>query len=174
MPAANISIRPNFTMSTLYALTVNSGTGGGNYAATTVVPISANSVSGQGFQKWTGATNYLDTPLSSTANVTMPASTVTVTANYTNTLYALTVNSGTGSGSYVATTVVSISANSISGEGFQKWTGDTNYLDTPLGSTANVTMPTNTVTITANYTNIPASGGVLQYLYPGADSPTFH
>jgi uncharacterized protein YjdB len=68
-----------------YALTVGSGTGGGSYAVTTVVPISADAApSGQVFDKWvltSGGGSFADANSASTT-FTMPARAATVTATY--------------------------------------------------------------------------------------------
>jgi sialate O-acetylesterase len=66
-----------------YALTVNSGTGDGDYAEGTVVNIVANApASGYVFDKWTGGVaNVADLNAASTT-ITMPAANRTVTATY--------------------------------------------------------------------------------------------
>lgn len=65
---------------TTFALTVVSGTGSGNYSANAVVSISTNAGANQVFAYWTGQ-NVAKTNLPNTT-VTMPASNLTVTANY--------------------------------------------------------------------------------------------
>ena len=66
-----------------YMLTVNSGSGDGDYTAGTVVDITADAApSGQVFDQWTGdVANVLDVNNPTTA-ITMPASNATVTATY--------------------------------------------------------------------------------------------
>jgi hypothetical protein len=66
--------------------------------------------------------------------------------------YLLTVNSGTGGGTYTEGTVVSISANtSGSGDVFDKWTGDSAYIaNINLPNTAFV-MPSHAAVVTATY-----------------------
>jgi hypothetical protein len=63
-----------------FTLTVNGGTGSGNYASNTVVSISANQTSNENFDYWIGAginnTNQANT------TVTMPNSNLTLTAYY--------------------------------------------------------------------------------------------
>ena len=69
---------------TTYALTVNNGTGGGDFAAGTQVPITANAApSGQVFDRWTtsGGGTFANANSASTT-FTMPAAAVTVTATY--------------------------------------------------------------------------------------------
>ncbi|MDW7694314.1 polysaccharide lyase family 7 protein [Flammeovirgaceae bacterium SG7u.111] len=68
------------------------------------------------------------------------------------TTYQLTVNSGSGDGSYAAGASVSISADAApSGQVFDKWTGNTSYLSNINSSSTNVTMPSANVSVTATY-----------------------
>jgi hypothetical protein len=64
-------------------------------------------------------------------------------------LNMLTVNSGSGSGSYVAGQVVSVTADTIIGQKFLRWIGATNILADVLAPTTTATIPTNNGTITA-------------------------
>jgi len=68
---------------TTYALTVNGGTGSGDYAAGTSVPITAGAApSGKVFDKWTSsAGGTFASATAATTTFTMPASAATVTAN---------------------------------------------------------------------------------------------
>jgi hypothetical protein len=64
-----------------YALTVLNGSGSGNYATGTTVAISANPpAAGYMFSQWTGAS--VASPNSPSTTVTMPGSTLAVTATY--------------------------------------------------------------------------------------------
>ena len=65
-----------------YTLTVNNGTGSGDYEENTVVEITAVIPSGKIFAAWTGDTSYIDNVNAATAHVTMPAVDVTVTATF--------------------------------------------------------------------------------------------
>lgn len=71
---------------TKYTLTVNYGSGSGDYAAGTVVTISAYAPesSSKVFSKWTSTTTGVGfaSATSASTTITMPASAVTVTANY--------------------------------------------------------------------------------------------
>jgi hypothetical protein len=70
---------------TTYAVTVNSGTGSGSYAAGAKVNIvAANAPSGQVFDTWTTADEYVVFANANSAQTsfTMPAKNVTVTATY--------------------------------------------------------------------------------------------
>ena len=94
------------TQPTTYALTVNSGTGTGSYAAGTVVAVSANApAAGYQFSAWTGNTSALASTTSATTTLTMPAAATSITANY--------IPSGSGGGSPIANgTYEIISSNS--------------------------------------------------------------
>jgi ribosomal protein L21E len=68
------------------------------------------------------------------------------------TKYTLTVNTGTGSGSYASGSAVTISANTApSGQVFDKWTGDTSYIASATSSSTTVTMPEKAISLTAVY-----------------------
>ena len=72
-------------------------------------------------------------------------------------MYALTVENGSGSGSYSAGESVLISANAApTGQVFAAWTGDVAYVDDADSSTATVTMPEQDITLTATYQNVVA------------------
>jgi hypothetical protein len=87
---------------------------------------------------------------------------ITVTALYNALPFALTVDNGTGSGSYVMGTVVPIVADAApEGQVFARWSASpseyTANLDDPSSSSTNFTMPTSAVTLTAIYDDPPWS-----------------
>jgi hypothetical protein len=148
-----------------YTLTVNGGSGGNSYAERTQVPISANAApAGKVFDRWTSAGGGSFADASSPNTVfTMPANAVTVTANYKDAApdtYALTVNGGSGGGSYAAQTQVPISANAApAGKVFDSWTSAGGGAFANANSPATVfTMPANAATVTANYKDDPNAG----------------
>jgi len=70
--------------------------------------------------------------------------------------HTLTVINGSGSGSYVANTTVAISANAApTGKVFSRWTGAT--VANPAAASTTLVMPATNTTVTANYTNAPAT-----------------
>lgn len=80
------------------------------------------------------------------------------------TAYALTVNGGTGSGSYGSGKVITIAANApATGKIFDKWTGDTAYVSDANSATATVTMPSFPISLTATYKDatVPATSYAL-------------
>ena len=149
--ASNAIVVPVTGAPKKYTLTVTAGTGGGSYAAGTSVAIKANDPpTGKLFLDWTGATVASATASSTT--LTMPAANTTVVANYaaSTTKYQLTVNSGSGSGSYTAGTVVSIVADTPpTGDVFSSWTGAT--VANANAASTTLTMPAAATAITANY-----------------------
>ncbi|MBX2822559.1 MAG: hypothetical protein KTR29_22875 [Rhodothermaceae bacterium] len=67
----------------VYELTVNGGTGSGSYPSGTQVVVSAPEISnGIPFDRWTGATQYIDDIFSTQTFVTQPAANVSITATY--------------------------------------------------------------------------------------------
>lgn len=145
---------------TTYALTVNGGAGSGNYEASASIAIAAiDSTSfGRQFSHWTGDTQILNNSSSMTATVTMPSSNATVTAVYvdiTNETFTLTVENGSGDGTYTKGTQVSIAADDIAGKIFAGWSGDTTDLGLD-GELATITMPGADITITALYKDEPS------------------
>jgi len=92
---------------TLYNLTVNYGSGSGDYAQGTVVNISANDApAGQVFDKWTGDTAYVGDVNAADTTVTMPEDNVSVTATYID-VYTLTVTKNPINGGSVSINLVS-------------------------------------------------------------------
>ncbi|NVJ24688.1 hypothetical protein HUW62_26010 [Myxococcus sp. AM011] len=140
------------TPPTQYTLTVNSGSGDGQYTSGTQVTITADApASGYVFDQWTGATVASTT--SATTTLTMPAAATTVTATYrvsSPTQYTLTVNSGSGDGQYASGTQVTITADApASGYVFDQWTGAT--VASTTSATTTLTMPAAATTVTATY-----------------------
>ncbi len=75
--------------------------------------------------------------------------------------YTLNVESGTGGGSYVAGTQVTITADAApSGKVFDKWTSEDGVeFDNATSAETTIQMPAKNVTVTATYKNKPSSGG---------------
>ena len=134
-----------------FTLTVTNGSGSGSYVVGAVVSITANAPpAGQKFLNWTGST--VSNSTAATTTITMPAASAAVTANYAvaNSSYVLTVNGGSGSGSYAPGTVVPIVANTPpAGEVFQNWTGAA--VANATSASTSITMPAATTTVSANY-----------------------
>jgi len=149
-PTLYIEYTPDVTP---HHLTVNSGSGDGDYTVGTVVAIAADAApSGQSFVAWSGDVAGIADIHSAATTITMPPSAAEVTANYASS-HTLTVNSGSGGGVYGAGAVVAISANpASSGYNFQEWSGDTSAVSDLGSAITNVTMPASDVEVTATYT----------------------
>ena len=98
--------------------------------------------------------------------------------------YSLKVSSGTGSGKYDENDVVNITPYTLTGKEFNQWTGDTQYLISPVTTANNnITMPADNIEVTATYNDIlytltveNGSGDGAEYIYQqvvniAADSP---
>jgi hypothetical protein len=151
-----------------YTLSVVNGTGDGSYTAGTPVSISADTPpAGKQFDKWTGSTGGIQNVSAGSTTLTMPAANTTVTATYKDTVaapakYALTVNNGTGDGSYTAGTQVTIKAYTpASGKVFDKWTGSVAGVKDVNASTTTLAMPAANTAVTATYKDQPAGGDIL-------------
>ena len=153
-PAITVTVPESGVAS--YSLTVNNGTGGGVYVEGASVTITADEpATGKKFSGWTmvGISGLDTTQKSLTFN--MPANAVTATANYEDIEYNLTVNGGTGAGTYKEGDSVTITANApATGKKFSGWTivGISGIDTTQTSLTFN--MPANAVTATANYEDI--------------------
>ena len=152
------ALRPALVIDYAYipaaTLTVNSGSGTGPYTENEIVPVVAGPPpAGQEFSVWTGDTTYLADVNAASTTFTMPAVDAEITATYSDLpAYTLTVNSGSGSDDYPATSIVNIEANAAAaGWIFDEWTGDTDYVEDVLAAATTVTMPAQAVEVTATY-----------------------
>lgn len=143
-----------------YTLTVNNGTGSGEYEANTVVTIQANAAEeGMIFSNWSG--NHLENIGSATSAITtykMPYQDIILQANYTSAIpHTLTVVT------YTSTNTYSLSMGEIQyieadpapqGKVFHHWDVSPSTHDDKLyepASTTHFTMPNEDVTLTAVY-----------------------
>ncbi|MEG2568756.1 MAG: Ig-like domain-containing protein, partial [Acinetobacter sp.] len=145
-----------------YDITVNGGTAdSATAAADTSVSITANPPeTGKVFDKWTTSDGVtFDNANASTTTFLMPVKAVTVTATYKNATYALTVEHGTGGGSYEANASVQIVANEpATGKVFDKWTSSNGGAFTNVTDVSTTfTMPANATTVKATYKKAPAT-----------------
>ena len=139
-----------------YSLAVNNGTGGGVYVEGASVTITANEpATGKRFSGWTiVGINGLDTTQKS-LTFNMPANAVTATANYEDIEYTVTVNGGTGAGTYKEGASVTITATVPTGKRFVEWTSESGItFANKTSATTTFSMPAGDVTVTANYVDI--------------------
>ncbi len=142
-------------------LKVIGGTGGGFYTNGTSVTVSATAVPYQDFVKW--LVQPADIPLgpgfvatNATTHVITTSYDTTLTASNTPTLYKLTVNGGTGSGSFTNGHMATIMAsNPPPAQVFDRWTGDTNHVANIFATNTTVTILGASVTVTATYKDAP-------------------
>jgi len=154
-----------------YTFTINNGRIGGQYYKDKKVPVyfylPENTNEQYTFTRWTGDVAYIslfdggvfNVLEPGTANqpqeVRMPERAITLTANYT-TGYKVTVNNGTitEQGEYfVQGTTIHITANTIPGKNFVKWTGDTDGISSIYDITPTITIGNSSKILTATYSN---------------------
>ena len=154
------------TVAKEYSVTVNGGTGNGEYIAGEEVSISAFVSTGMQFKEWQGTDGLTFTSgdkNSQTATFTMPAHDVTVTAVTGPAEYYVSVSGGSGTGMYEAGATVTIVADPPeAGKQFKEWSvGDGKVLrfteSDITSSTAKFVMPGEAVRISATYEDIPVT-----------------
>jgi len=156
MPGMPMSITATYKPIPTCTLTVNSGSGSGQYEQFTVIPIVAFAApSGHVFCAWSGDVAGIADPGALSTTITMPGTHTTITATYF-VPRVLTVNSGIGSGTYSEGTEVDVVADTApSGHSFSQWVGDTDNLNATDVPEATLTIPAGNSEITATYTDIP-------------------
>lgn len=142
-----------------YNLTVNNGSGSGTYKERQSVSISANPApEGYRWSNWSGNWYDIGYRYNSSTSIVMPSNDCTVTANYSKIpdprpSYTLTVENGSGSGTYTQGTTVKCYGNEApESYEFAYWTEGDNIISysNPLSVTIN-----DNRTIKANYKPIP-------------------
>lgn len=163
IPEGNVSLTANYKTVFIpkYSLTVSGGSGSGSFAPGTEVNISANAPGyGKVFDQWTGDVGLVYDFYASNTRVIVPEGNISLTATYRHTnavLYTLSVNNGSGSGTYYAGEKVTVKANApASGTLFDRWTGDTGYISSMTSATTVVTIPDHGLSLTAVYKTAPA------------------
>ena len=106
--------------------TGDGSTGAGKYLAGRSVTVTPGTVSGKSFTEWQIGGEQVSTDSSYTFT---PSGNVTLTAVFKDN-YTLTVTNGTGGGTYVDGTEVTVEANTISGKTFREWTVDGEVVST--------------------------------------------
>ena len=151
-----------------YKLTVNSGSGSGEYQEGAKVEIEADDPpAGHVFGEWTGHIEHVDDVASSSTTLTMPAEDITVTAVYAAKLYTLTVNHGSGSGEYPINTEIVIEADTPpEGQIFDVWTGDVETVTDVDSSITTIIMPDGDISVTATFIDDTLSVGLI---YPAGN-----
>ena len=141
-----------------YNLTVNGGTGSGVFIQGASVTITANApATGKKFSGWTidGISGLDTTKTSLTFN--MPANAVTATANYEDIEYTITVNGGTGGGTYKQGDEVIVKAEDKEGKEFKGWKDESGKIVSTEKSYKFTVSEDKT--LTAVYEDMPSDGG---------------
>ena len=141
-----------------YNLTVNGGTGSGVFIQGASVTITANApATGKKFSGWTidGISGLDTTKTSLTFN--MPANAVTATANYEDIEYTITVNGGTGGGTYKQGDEVIVTAEDKEGKEFKGWKAESGKIVSTEKSYKFTVSEDKT--LTAVYEDMPSDGG---------------
>ena len=137
-----------------YSVTVNGGTGGGEYAEGATVKIKANApATGKEFTSWTIEGVTVDDKTNAEITFTMPANAVTATANYEYIDYTVTVNGGTANKTtaHYGDSITITAAAPEAGKRFTGWTLDGVTVNDKTKAEITFTMPAGNVTATANY-----------------------
>lgn len=143
-----------------FRLTINGGTGSGDYELDTVVNIQADAPEvGQVFDYWSGDhLENIGNPRSAITTYRMPSQDITLTANYTGTVphtLTITTYSGTTTSSLSMGQIVSIEADPApAGKVFHHWDISPGQYDQNLyepAASTHFTMPNENVTLTAVY-----------------------
>jgi uncharacterized repeat protein (TIGR02543 family) len=155
------------------------------YPAGVQVSIKAVPAAGYRFINWTAPAGGFTNASSPTTTFTMPAQSVTVTANfelgaeYTLTMAASPIMGGTaydvtGTSPYMQGEVVSIQAVAASGYQFVQWTASAGGGANANALATTFTMPAQNVVVTANFQviPIPTTGGVCFIATAAYGSPT--
>ena len=156
MPDSYVELTANYTQ-IICSVTVNNGSGSGEYGVGDLVSIQANDPEyGYVFAGWEDPNGVLtDVDLSSPQlDFAMPNAALDLTAVYTRIMYSVTVNNGNGSGEYGIGDMVTIQANDPEyGYAFSGWEITNGSLaDGDLSSsTLTFTMPDSAVELTAQY-----------------------
>ncbi len=137
-----------------HQLNVINGSGSGEYLLGEEVIVSAAPAEeGMGFFEWTGDTLFLASSRSPETTLQMPLEDLSITATYKALpKYELIVVNGSGSGKYLAGTMVRIEADEApENMEFARWEGDTLYLSQTDTAIASVLIPEQAISLTASY-----------------------
>jgi hypothetical protein len=141
-----------------HTVVVTNGSGSGYYELGESVAIEADPAPGeQAFFEWIGDTSLLSATRSPATTFEMPLRDVYLEATYSSLpQYTLTIEGGSGSGKYLAGTIVAIEADPAPEfHVFNGWDGPSQYLAAPQSGSTTVEMPEEDITFTATYLENP-------------------
>jgi len=160
MPASNVSVTANFTKNNYTVSKVSNPSAGGSVTLGKTsaqygdqVTVSASANTGYAFSSW--STNVSGVSVSN-GKFTMPASNITITANFSHTSYTVSKASSPAAGGTVTLSKtsayygdsVTVTATPNAGYAFSSWS--TNVSGVSITNNA-FTMPASNITITANF-----------------------
>ena len=146
MPDGNAVLKAHYDINS-YILTVNGVPETKTYGDS--VSVTAEDKVGRTFSGWTVKGMTVEDASSKTLEFKMPASDVTLTANYTPNLYELTVDGRTVQKEYDAE--VTVTAKDEVGHTFTGWTVEGVTVEDKTSQTLHFRMPANAVKLTTNY-----------------------
>jgi len=171
MPGSDVSLTANFAelppdkfTLTLEVNPADAGTvsGAGDYEEGETVTLSATPNEGYEFVNWTDAQDA-EVSTEATFDYTMPGEDFTLTANFSEAIYSLTLevnpaDAGTvsGAGDYEEGETVTLSATPNEGYEFVNWT-DAQDAEVSTNAAFDYTMPGEDVTLTANFSEVKYS-----------------
>lgn len=162
MPNAPVYVEAHYTVLNDNEVQIVNGSGSGIYLEGDYVEIEADEpAEGYRFKGWKVITGNvaLDDDTSAVTGFEMPAEAVQIKAVYEVERYTLTVENGSGGGSYVKGETVNLTANyPASGKVFAGWTVTTENASVASSDRyySSITMPAANVTVKATYKDGPS------------------
>ncbi len=154
--AVILTIGYSYLRSLKYDLTVDGGSGGGEYKAGTMVSLKAESEAGKAFAGWQleGVTLTEDQLSQETLSFKMPRRSVRAQAEYETLQFDAVINQGSGSGQYELGDEVEIEADAPeAGYQFREWSviSGSPSVSNKNSAKTSFSMPENNVELTAVY-----------------------
>ena len=162
MPNVPVFVQAHYVELNDNEVQVVNGSGSGTYQEGDYVEITANTpAEGYRFKNWTVITGdvELDDPNAAETGFIMPDEAVQVKANYEVIKYTLTVENGSGDGSYVKGENISLTADyPADGKVFAGWEVTSNNASVSAADRyySSITMPAANVTLKATYKDGPS------------------
>lgn len=160
MPAKDAAVTAVFADKppAVYQLTVIGGSGSNTYEAGTVIELTAAVPEEMEFESWTNDAGAISNPYTAVTSFTMPASPAVVTAHFKErvvAMYTLTVNGGSGSGTYPEGQVVDLIANDPDkGMEFGYWDNNAGAVANARNSVTTFVMPAKDATVNACFNKV--------------------
>lgn len=135
-----------------FKLEVENGKGSGEYPHESEVEIAATLPPGEMFESWKTVSGYnIQLPKSAAGTIKVPAWDIKLAAKFRKPV--LTVNNGLGGGRYAVGEDARVNAAMYYGKIFDKWVGDTVFLENPGSPVTKLRIPAADSVITATYSD---------------------